>query len=64
VVFGTVSGEVMRTAQIVTGAAMALWLGAGLVPGLRKHAGRIRVAVLVLYLLTLGGFVVYLMLWR
>jgi len=63
-VFSTVSSEQMHAAQIVTGATMALWIGAGLVPGLRQHAGAIRGAVLALYLLTFGGFVIYQVLWR
>ena len=62
--FSTVSGEEMQAARIATGATMALWIGAGLVPGLRQHASAIRAAVLTLYLLTFGGFVIYLALWR
>ena len=48
--FGPVSGEDMRAAQIITGAAMALWLSIGFVPGLRRHAMQLQVGVLVLYL--------------
>jgi len=63
-VFSTVSGEAMRAAQIVTGATMALWIGVGLVPGLRLHVSAIRRAVLALYLLAFAGFVIYQVLWR
>lgn len=49
--FGPVSGEEMRAAQIVTGATMVLWLTIGYVPGLKTHATRIRGALLVFYLL-------------
>ena len=59
-----VSAEEMHAAQVITGAAMALWLGVGLVPALRPYAGMIRGAVLALYLLTAAGFVIYLTLWR
>ncbi len=62
--FSTVSGEEMQAARIVTGAAMALWIGVGLVPGLQRHARAIRRAVLALYLLTVGGFVIHAALWR
>lgn len=62
--FSTVSVEEMQAARIVTGAAMALWIGVGLVPGLRQYAGAIRRAVLTLYLLAFGGFVIYVVLWR
>jgi len=54
----------MRAAQIVTGATMALWIGVGLVPGLRLHVSAIRRAVLALYLLAFAGFVIYQVLWR
>jgi len=49
----------MQTARIVTGATMAAFLAVGMVPGLREHAGRIRVALLVAYLLACGIFVGY-----
>ncbi len=61
---GTVSSEQMQAARIVTGAAMALWIGVSLVPGLQQHARAIRRAVLALYLLTFAGFVTYVVLWR
>ena len=48
--FGPVTTEDLHAARIMTGAAMALWLGIGYVPGLKRHAMRIRGAVLVLYL--------------
>jgi hypothetical protein len=57
--FTAVSSEDVRAAQIVTGVTMALFIGAGLTPGLREYAGRIRVALLVLYLLASCGFIAY-----
>lgn len=48
--FGPVSDADLRAAQIITGAAMALWLTIRYVPGLQQHAVRAQVAVLVLYL--------------
>jgi hypothetical protein len=59
--FSAVSSADMQTARIVTGATMAAFLAAGIVPGLREHAGRIRVALLVIYLLAGGIFVGYVM---
>ena len=55
--FAAISVEDMRIAQIVTGAAMAAFIGVGLAPGLRRHSGTIRRALLVAYLLTCVGFV-------
>jgi hypothetical protein len=55
--FSAVSAEDMQTARVVTGAAMAAFLASGVVPGLRRHAPRIRMAVLVLYLLACGLFI-------
>jgi hypothetical protein len=55
--FSAVSAEDIQAAQIVTGAAMALFIGIGIVPGLREHAARLRLALLVLYLLACCWFV-------
>ena len=55
--FSAVTGEQMRQMQIITGVAMALFVGIGIVPGLRPHAGRIRLVLLVVYLVTCVGFV-------
>jgi len=52
-----VTGQEMQAAQILTGAAMALFLMAGLVPGLKRHAGPLRVLVLVAYLLGCAALV-------
>jgi hypothetical protein len=57
--FGAVTGEEMRMAQFVTGAAMAAFIGVGFTPGLREHAHAIRLALLGLYLLTCLVFVAY-----
>jgi hypothetical protein len=56
-----VSGEQMRMVQIITGAAMALFIGIGVVPGLRPHAHTIRLALLLGYLLTCGVFIGWLL---
>jgi hypothetical protein len=56
--FSAVSGEDMRTARIVTGVAMALFVGVSVAPGLRRHAGTIRLALLVVYLVVCAVFVV------
>jgi hypothetical protein len=55
--FAAISAEDMRIAQIVTGATMAAFIGVGLAPGLRRHAGRVRGALVVVYLLICVGFV-------
>jgi hypothetical protein len=60
--FSAVSGEEVRAAQIVTGVTMALFIGIGIAPGLREHAGRLRLALLVLYLLVCCGFLAYVLL--
>ena len=57
--FTTVSAEDMRTAQTITLATFALWLGVGVMPALRPHARLIRRVVLALYLLGATGFVLY-----
>jgi hypothetical protein len=57
--FSAVSSADMQTARIVTGATMAAFIGVGLVPSLREHAARIRVGLLVVYLLACGIFVGY-----
>jgi hypothetical protein len=57
--FGTVTGDEMRMARLVTGAAMAAFIAVGFAPGLREHARAIRWALLGLYLLTCCVFVGY-----
>jgi hypothetical protein len=54
-----VSGEQMRTARIVTGATMAAFIVVGLAPPLRPYVQRIRLALVVAYLLGCVGFVGY-----
>ena len=54
-----VSGEQMRTARIVTGATMAAFIAVGLAPPLRPYAPRIRLALVVAYLIGCVGFVGY-----
>lgn len=60
--FSAVSAEDMETARIVTGVAMALFIGTGVVPGLKEHAGRIRMALLSVYLAACVVFVGYVLL--
>lgn len=60
--FGPVSAEDMRAAQIITGAAMALWLSIRFVPGLQRHATRAQIGVLVLYLIGCAAIFIHAML--
>jgi hypothetical protein len=60
--FSAVSADDMQTARIVTGVAMALFVGIGVVPGLRPHAAKIRMMLLAGYLLACVGFVGYVLL--
>jgi hypothetical protein len=55
--FSAVSGEEMRAARIVTGVTMALFVGVSVAPGLRRHAGRLRLALLAVYLLACATLV-------
>jgi hypothetical protein len=57
--FDAVSGEQMRTARIVTGATMAAFIAIGLAPPLRPYAGKLRLALLAMYLLACAAFVAY-----
>jgi hypothetical protein len=54
--FSAVSAEEMRAARIVTGVTMALFVGISVAPGLRKHAGRMRLALLAVYLVVCAVF--------
>lgn len=58
-ILDTVSADAMRSAQIITGVAMAIWIGVGIVPPLQPYAYRVRGAVLALYLLGSLGFLAY-----
>jgi hypothetical protein len=55
--FSAVSGEDMQVARIVTGVTMALFVALSVAPGLRQHAGTLRLALLVLYLVACCVFV-------
>ena len=57
--FAAVTAEQMQTARIITGAAMAVFIGIGVVPGLRPYAGRIRIWLIAFYLMAAGAFVAY-----
>jgi len=59
--FGAVTGDQIRAAQIISGAAMALFIGIGVVPGLRQHAATIRLWLLAAYLLACAVFVAWLL---
>jgi hypothetical protein len=52
----------MRTARIVTGAAMAAFIAVGLAPPLRPYARTIRLALVAVYLLGCIGFTAYVLL--
>lgn len=60
--FSAVSTDDMQTARIVTGVAMALFVGIGVVPGMRQHAATIRMTLLVGYLVACVVFVGYVLL--
>jgi hypothetical protein len=55
--FSVVTEQEMQAARLVTGAAMALFVGISVAPGLRRHAGRLRFMLLVVYLLACAVFV-------
>jgi hypothetical protein len=55
--FSAVTGEEMQAARLVTGVTMALFVGVSVAPGLRRHAGRIRLGLLVVYLVVCSVFV-------
>lgn len=59
--FMHVSGEEIRAAQTMTGATFAAFITVGLIPGLRAYAGRIRMAITVVYLVAAAGFMAYLL---
>ena len=58
----SVTPEQMHAASVVTGLAMAVWLGGGLVPSLRPHARIIKGTVLVLYLGAIAAAALWLLL--
>jgi hypothetical protein len=57
----TVSGEDVRSAQIIAGTTFTLFVMVGFVPGLRSYAGRIRSTIAVAYFAVAAGFMGYLM---
>jgi len=54
--FGQVTTREMQAGQLLTGATMAAFLAA---PLFRRHAGRLRVAITVFYILGIIAFAVY-----
>ena len=59
----TVTGADMRTAQAITGATFALFLVVGFIPALRPYAVRLRLAILVVYLVLVVAFMTRLLAW-
>ena len=57
----TFSGEDMRAAQLITGATLAMYLMASVVPGLRPYVARIRVAIVGGYFIAVAGFMIHLL---
>jgi hypothetical protein len=55
--FSGVSDEEMWAARLVTGVTMALFVAISVMPGLRRHAGRMGLALLVIYLVACSVFV-------
>ncbi len=49
----------MHAAQILAGAAMAAWIFVGLAPGIRVYATRIRVVILIVFLLGIAGLAIH-----
>jgi len=60
--FDAMSSTDLQAARIVTGTTMAAFLAVGLVPSLRAHTGRIRAALLALYLSVCVVFVAWVLL--
>lgn len=57
--FGPATPGEAQAAQIIGGATMAMFLAVGLVPALRPYAWKIRVGVLIAYLVGGGAFAIY-----
>ena len=62
--FSAVTPDEMHAAQILTGATMAMWMVVGLIPAARPYVTRIRVTLLVAYLIGIAGFVAYFVVLR
>lgn len=60
--FGPATPAEVHAAQIITGAAMALFLVVGLVPALRPHVMTIRAVVLAAYLAGCAVFIGFVLL--
>ena len=60
--FSAVTIEQVRAAQIISGAAMAVFIGVGVVPGLRPYAATIRLVLLTAYLVACCGFIAWVLL--
>ena len=57
--FNLVTPGELRAAQILVLATLALFIFVGLAPGLKAYATRIRVGVLIVYLLGFAGMAIY-----
>ena len=60
--FTAVTSDEMQGARIVTGVTMVLLLAVGRIPGTQRHAGSMRLALVLLYLLACGIFIAYVLL--
>ncbi len=60
----SVTAADIEAGRMVTLVTMALVIGVGLIPPLRPHAYRIRIAVTLLYLLSAAGFTLYAVAFR
>jgi hypothetical protein len=56
-----VTNDDVRAAQTLTSATFASFVLVRFVPGLRAHAGRIRAAIVIAYLVAVVAFVLYLL---
>jgi hypothetical protein len=57
--FSAVSTDDMQTVRVVTGVTMALFVLTSVAPGIRQHGPKIRLLLLVVYLLACVVFVGY-----
>ena len=63
-IFNTVSADQMRAAQLISGVTMVIWISVGVLPPLRPYAHAVRRALLLLYLASCVGFIVFVLAGR
>ncbi len=63
-IFNTVSADQMRAAQLISGITMVIWISVGVLPPLRPYAHVVRRALLLLYLASCVGFIVFVLAGR